>query len=100
MAAGSLQYVIECVPSGTTGAKTGMSVTNNPCNTLAGVQQYPRMTQAYVLDPASQPYIDPIAQPFDYVAAGAIFTFFFSFTVSAWVVAKNAGLILAAIKRF
>lgn len=99
MAAGSVQYVIECVPPGQ-GGKQGMNVTNNPCGTVSGIQQYPKMAQAYVLDPAAQPYIDPIAQPFDYVSAGAIFTFFFSSVVALWFAAKNIGIVVEAVRRF
>lgn len=40
------------------------------------------------------------SQQFDYVAAGFIFSFFFSFTVGVWVVSKNMGLILNAIRRW
>lgn len=40
------------------------------------------------------------SQPFDYVAAGILFSFFFSFTVGVWVVSKNMGLILNAIRRW
>lgn len=99
MPVGSLQYVITCVPSGQ-GGKQGMTVTNNPCSTLSGAQQYPKMVQAYVIDPASQPFFDPLAEPFDYVEAGVIWTFFFSFVVSLWIVAKNAGVILNAVRKF
>lgn len=38
--------------------------------------------------------------PFNYAAASSLFGFFFSFTVGCWLVAKNAGLILEAIKRW
>lgn len=37
--------------------------------------------------------------PYDYTSAGAIWAFFFSFTVGLWLVSKNAGLILEFIKR-
>jgi len=39
-------------------------------------------------------------QPFDYVQASAIFSFFFSFVVGCFYISKNAGMILQAIKRF
>lgn len=38
--------------------------------------------------------------PYDYTGAGEIWAFFFSFTVCLWFVAKNAGLIVNAVKRF
>lgn len=37
--------------------------------------------------------------PYDYANAGAIWGFFFSFTVGLWLVAKNAGLVLEFIKK-
>ena len=97
-AAGTLQYIIECVPTGTAGAKTTANVNNNPCNTLSGVQQYPRMTQRYILDTTSATYIDPIAQPFDYTSASAIYIFFFSSVIMLWFAAKNMGIIINAVR--
>jgi len=40
------------------------------------------------------------APDFDPVSAGAIWTFFFSFVVSLWIVAKNAGVIINVVRRF
>lgn len=40
------------------------------------------------------------SQPFDYVKAAAIFSFFFSFTVGCWYVAKHLGLFIDAVKRW
>lgn len=40
------------------------------------------------------------APDFDPVSAGLIWTFFFSFVVSLWIVAKNAGVIINAIRKF
>lgn len=40
------------------------------------------------------------APDFDPVSAGIIWTFFFSFVVSLWIVAKNAGVIINAVRRF
>ena len=37
--------------------------------------------------------------PYDYANAGAIWAFFFSFTICLWLVAKNAGLIMNFIRR-
>ena len=47
-------------------------------------------------------YLTPCTKPdlpYDYANAGAIWAFFFSFTVCLWLVAKNAGLIMNFIKR-
>lgn len=37
--------------------------------------------------------------PYDYANAGAIWAFFFSFTLLLWIIAKNAGLILNFVRR-
>lgn len=42
----------------------------------------------------------PDITPFDPVAAGALFAFFFASVVSLWLVSKNIGLILEAIKKW
>lgn len=94
MPLGSVEYVIKCIPAGTTGSSTV------PCVTVGGVRHAPQMVQAYVIDPASQGYLDPLALPFDYVEAGAIWTFFFSFVVSLWLVAKNAGVVINAVRKY
>lgn len=39
-------------------------------------------------------------EPFDYVKAAAVFSFFFSFVVGVWYFCKNIGMILSAIKRW
>lgn len=41
-----------------------------------------------------------VEEPFDYVKAAAVFTFFFSFVVGVWYVCKNMGMILSAIKHW
>jgi len=38
--------------------------------------------------------------PYDYLQGGAIFGFFFTFTVGVWMVARSAGEIMSAVKRF
>lgn len=40
------------------------------------------------------------ADPFDYVKAAALFSFFFSFVVGVWIVGKNIGLILNAVRHW
>lgn len=39
-------------------------------------------------------------EPFDYVKAAALFSFFFSFVVGVWIVGKNIGLILNAVRHW
>lgn len=39
-------------------------------------------------------------EPFDYVKAGALFAFFFSFVVGVWIVGKNIGLIINAVRHW
>lgn len=43
---------------------------------------------------------DATMVPFDYAMAGAVFSFFFTFTLGCWVVARNIGVILAAVRRW
>lgn len=38
--------------------------------------------------------------PYDYLGGAAIFGFFFSFTVGLWAVARSAGEIMDAVKKF
>lgn len=56
----------------------------------------PMPFQAVACDPA----LFPSSVPFDYVLASAFWVFAFSFTVGAWFLAKNLGLILEGIKRW
>lgn len=92
MSAGSIEYIIECVPTGT--AQSFM-----PCQSLGSVGYGPKMTQAYVVDPASASYIDGLTVPFDYVYAGSLWTFAFSMVVGLHVVSRYAGVILDLIRR-
>lgn len=39
-------------------------------------------------------------EPFDYVKAAALFSFFFSFVVGVWIVGKNIGLIINAVRHW
>jgi len=61
-------------------------------------------TGLIVLTPAEysqyQALYTTAAAPFDYAGATAIFSFFFAFTVGCWIVAKNIGLILEAVRRW
>ncbi|HQC80829.1 MAG TPA: hypothetical protein PLS67_09995, partial [Accumulibacter sp.] len=38
--------------------------------------------------------------PYDYTGAGAIWAFFFTTTLGFWLVAKKAGLILEAVRKW
>ena len=38
--------------------------------------------------------------PYDYVGAGALWSFFFSFTLLCWLVAKNIGLVVNFFLRY
>lgn len=40
------------------------------------------------------------SEPFDYVKAAALFSFFFSFVVGVWIVGKNIGLIINAVRHW
>lgn len=45
-------------------------------------------------------YLAMSGQPFDYVAAGSIFAFFFSSVVGLWWVSKSAGTIIEAVRKW
>ena len=94
MPAGTVEYVIVCTPTGTSGNSVA------PCATVGGTRYAPQMRSAYVIDAASQPYIDGIAVPFDYAYAAAIWALFFGFTVALWWVSKSAGAIISAVRRW
>ena len=99
MPAGQLRYVVSCVVAGQGGKET-ISPDSNPCGIVGADQTYPLPVQVYSIYPESQSYIDGLVVPFDYVLAASIFSFFFSFTVGCWIVAKNAGVILEAVRRW
>lgn len=92
MSAGSVQYVIKCVPTGTAQSFA-------PCTAVGSSGYGPVMTQAYVIDPASASYIDALTVPFDYAYASGLFTLSFSMVVGLFVVSRYAGVILDFIRR-
>lgn len=58
-------------------------------------------TCAFVLvDGVEAVAIQQASMPFDYALAASFWVFAFSFTVGAWFLAKNLGLILEGIKRW
>lgn len=92
MAAGSVQYIIKCVPTGT-------AQSFPPCTQVGSAGYAPVMTQAYVIDPASASYIDALMVPFDYAFASSLWAFSFSMVVGLFVVSRYAGVILDFIRR-
>lgn len=92
MALGSVQYVIECVPSG-----TGSSTT--PCINDGATGYMPSMVQAYVLDPSSQAALESSLGPFDYTYAAGLWTLSFSMVVGLFVISRYAGVVLNLIRR-
>ncbi|OMW20869.1 hypothetical protein [Burkholderia pseudomallei] len=93
---GTVQNVLLCMP-----------VTSDQSSALdqqvcppSGTQYFHLQTQqAYVIDPASQPFLDRLAVPFDYTAAGGFFALAFSMVVGIWMVSASAGSILSLVKR-
>jgi hypothetical protein len=75
--------------------------------TAAGVVTYTLSTRAITSNLATNRtgsmQMVPCAKvdaPLDYTVAGALFIFFFSSVVMLWFAAKNAGVIVAAVRRF
>lgn len=91
MAAGTLEYVIECMPNG---KKTAVA----PCAVVGVVGHSPVMVQAYVISPASASFIDAIAQPFDYAYASGLWTLSFSMVVGLFVVSRKFGAIINFVR--
>ena len=95
MPAGFLQTSILCVlkvpNSGTSTA---------PCVTV-GIDRYVPVKQTtYVLYPATESAIDAISAPVDYTSLGVLWAFGFSLTLGLWLVAKCAGSVIEAVRRF
>jgi len=94
VAAGSVQYIVECavrVPA------TAVSLA--PCTSVTGVGYAPKMVQAYVIDPASASYIDAVAAPYNYANGAALWGFAFTFVLTLYLVAHSAGLIMGFVRR-
>lgn len=65
------------------------SISGNPVSSRSGTMQL-----------ASCPTPDPLPTQFDTLAAGALWAFFFCFVMVLYLVARSAGSILTAIRRF
>lgn len=102
MAAGTLQQVVVCSAgspiSGAVELRNGGSTTILYCDAARSMRQW--RYQAYVVDPGSAAYIDAVSTPYDYAQGGALWAFGFAFTLGLWLVAKNIGFVLNAVKRF
>lgn len=97
MPAGLVQTVVIC-----SSASGGVSSSGRPvtCGTDAnGNALYLSTVQAYVIDPANAPYIDAVAQPFDYVQAAGFWGLAFTTIISLWLVSHGAGAIVNFIRR-
>lgn len=92
MAVGSVQYVITCVSSGS-GTSTA------PCGKVAGVGYKPLMVPAYVVDPASQSYLEAVVAPFDYELATKYFGFGFSGVAGVFLASYCIGLVVGMVRR-
>lgn len=53
------------------------------------------------VQPANSPCITPLLdQPYNYVDAAAAWAFAFTWVLTLWFIAKNAGIIVNAIRKF
>lgn len=90
--AGTVEYIIECKFTGTTGNSSA------PCVTIGSNRYGPVMVQSYVIDPASAFYIDQLTTPFDYVLGGAFWAFGFAGVMILYFSSHVIGLVLKAVK--
>lgn len=88
MPAGTLQIIIECLP-------TAAAIAGFPCPDGTG----PAAVQAYVIDPGSAGYIDGLTEPFDVATAGSFFFAAFLFTMSLYIGTSFYGRIIELVRR-
>lgn len=91
--AGSVQYIIECVPSVPV---SGTSIA--PCVNVDAVGYSPAQVQAYVVDPAFASYIDELTTPFDYTLGSAFWVFGFTGVMILYFTSHVIGLVLKKVK--
>ncbi len=89
MAAGSIQTVLNCIPSAYSWQ------TQAPCPSGYSVS----VTQAYLLDPSQQPLYESLSSPFDYAYAAGIWGLAFSTVVGLYFVSHGIALVLGMIRR-
>lgn len=90
--AGSVQYIVECQVTGTTGNSTA------PCTTIGSNRYAPNIVQAYVIDPASASYIDQLTTPFDYALGSAFWAFGFTGVMILYFSSHVIGLVLKKVR--
>lgn len=102
MPAGTLQQVVVCsaaVPvPGAVELRNGTASSVIYCDSARTLREW--RYSAYVIDTGSAAYIDAVSTPYDYAQGGALWGFGFAFTLGLWLVAKNIGFVLNAVKRF
>ncbi len=86
MSTGSVQTILVCIASETPQA---------PCPSGMALAT----VQGYVLDVSQQASYEASMAPFDYVLAGGLWTFAFTFVVGLFLVSKSAGTVLSMIRR-
>lgn len=87
MTLGSVQWVLVCAQDGT--------VSDSACP--AGLAK--KSVEAYVISPVSAQYLDPLADPFDYVTAGGFWALAFTSVLALYLVSHAAGSLLNLVKR-
>lgn len=96
MSVGAVQNVLLCVP---VTSDQVSAVDQQVCPPSGNQYFHIQAQQAYVIDAASAGFLDGLAAPFDYTAAGGFFALAFTMVVGVWMVSHSAGSILALIKR-
>lgn len=95
MSLGSIANLLTCQ------ARTdGVTEPVAPCGTDgSGVAYRPVVVQAYTIDPSRASEFEAMAEPFDYVQAGVLWSFAFTSVLLCWFVARGAGTLLGLIRR-
>ncbi len=96
MAVGTVQSVLICVP---VSADQVQGVDQQVCPPSGPQYFHVEAHQVYLVDPASAGYLDGLALPFDYSAAGGLFALAFTMVVGIWMVSAGAGAVLDVIRR-
>ncbi|WP_230946585.1 hypothetical protein [Burkholderia stagnalis] len=93
---GTVQNVLLCAP---VTSDQSSAVDQQVCPPSGNQYFHVQAQQVYVIDAASAGFLDGLAVPFDYTAAGGFFALAFTMVVGIWMVSHSAGSILALIKR-
>ena len=94
-AVGTTKNIVICIPSTPVTA-----FSKAPCDVVATKGWTPSVVNGYVIDASAASAIDSIAGPVDYASLGGLWGFSFTSTLILWMLAKKAGIVVNAVRRF